>query len=216
MISAPTAPSRIAPTQKGEARRLRLLEAAADAFLAQGFAEASIQTIVRHAGGSVTTAYQLFGSKEGLLMAVLQDELAKMQDEVFPESLFDQPAIQALPAIAERLLAYAVRPRSISLYRLLISECHRLPQLADYLRQQSEVQIYSPLERYLRIACDRNELLIDAPRQAAFMLGSLINGITHEARVVGGYPDGPTAHDLSVCRFSIAAFLRAFTPAKAS
>jgi AcrR family transcriptional regulator len=204
---------RQAPTQKGQARRLRLLETAADAFLELGYAKASMQMIVRQTGGSASTAYQLFGNKEGLLIAVLQRELEQLRAAVFPESLCALPVADALKAISERLLAYCVQQRTVRFYRLVMSECHRMDQIAHYLREQASLQIHAPLERCLLAACTRGELAIAEPAQAALMLGNLINGIAHEARLDGGYPDGPPERDLAACRFGIAAFLRAFAPA---
>jgi TetR/AcrR family transcriptional repressor of mexJK operon len=206
---------REAPTQKGKARRLRLLEKAADAFLELGYAEASMQMIVRQTGGSASTAYQLFGNKEGLLIAVLQRELEQLRADVFPETLCALPVLEALTAISQRLLAYCVQQRSVRFYRLVMSESHRLDQIAHYLREETALQIVDPLERCLRAACVRGELAIAEPAQAALMLGNLINGIAHEARLDGGYPDGPPERDLEACRYGIAAFLRAFQPAPA-
>jgi AcrR family transcriptional regulator len=201
---------RHAPTLKGKARRLRLLEKAADAFLELGYADASMQMIVRETGGSASTAYQLFGNKEGLLIAVLQRELEHMRSEVFPESLFDLPLLDALTAIAERLVAYCVQQRSVRFFRLVMSESHRLHQIADYLRQQTALQIVDPLECCLRAACARGELAIAEPAQAALMLSHLINGIAHEARMGGGYADGPSERERAACRYGVKAFLRAF------
>ena len=201
---------RHAPTLKGKARRLRLLEKAADAFLELGYAEASMQMIVRETGGSASTAYQLFGNKEGLLIAVLQRELEHMRSEVFPESLFDLPVVEALTKIAERLVAYCVQQRSVRVYRLVMSESHRQEQIADYLRQQVALQIVDPLECCLRAACARGELTVAEPAQAALMLSHLINGIAHEARLGGGYADGPSERDLAACRYGVKAFMRAF------
>jgi len=207
--------TRHAPTRKGKARRLRLLEKASDAFLELGYAEASMQKIVRETGGSASTAYQLFGNKEGLLIAVLQREMEHMRTEVFPESLFDLPVVEALTTLAERLVAYCVQKRSVRFYRLVMSESHRLDQIADYLRQQAALQIVDPLECCLRAACRRGELTVAEPAQAALMLSHLINGIAHEARLGGGYADGPSGRDLAACRYGIAAFLRAFQPRQA-
>ena len=58
MSAAAAELTRFAPTLKGEARRQRLLETAADAFLEFGYADVSMQEIVRQAGGSASTAYQ--------------------------------------------------------------------------------------------------------------------------------------------------------------
>lgn len=201
---------RHAPTRKGEARRTRLLETAAESFLRVGYAETSMQKIVSEAGGSAATVYQLFGNKEGLLIAVLQREFEHMQTHVFPEVAPDLPAAQALGALAERLLHYSVQPRSAGFYRLLMSEGHRLEQIVVFLRRQIAEQIHEPIERCLRHACERGELVIAEPAPAARMLGYLMHGITHEARITGGYAQGPTAEDLAACRYCIDTFLRAF------
>ncbi|MBF8176912.1 TetR/AcrR family transcriptional regulator [Herminiimonas contaminans] len=202
--------SRVAPTQKGEARRQRLLETAADAFLEFGYADVSMQEIVRQAGGSASTAYQLFGNKEGLLIAVLQRELEQLRNQVFAEEVFALPVAQALEAIAQRMVAHSVQQRSVQFYRLVMAECHRLEKMSDYLRQQVAIQIYHPLERCLRAACARGELQIDDPEQAARMLGNLINGIAQEARLEGGYANGPAERDRQACSYSIHMFLRAY------
>ncbi|MDB5892643.1 MAG: transcriptional regulator, TetR family [Rhodoferax sp.] len=199
-----------APTLKGEARRMRLLDAAADAFMQHGFAATSMQLIVQQAGGSATTAYQLFGNKEGLLLAVLQRELDQLGAEVFPDVPAERPVRAALEHIVARLLGFCVRQRSVRFYRLVMAESQRLPEVAGYMRSQIDMLIHAPLIRCLDNACARGELRIDDTRQATLMLGHLINGIAHEARILGGYTDGPSPADRAACRFGVDAFLRAF------
>ncbi|WP_338878463.1 TetR/AcrR family transcriptional regulator [Achromobacter veterisilvae] len=197
-------------TGRGEARRVRLLEAATQSLLQHGYAQTSIQRVLRQAGGSAATAYQLFGNKEGLLAAVLQHELDGLRAAVFPDAVLQQPVGAALHELAVRLLAYSLLPKSVALYRLLVSECHRLPHLAESLRLAVETQIHAPLEQCLRQACERGELRIDDPRQAALALGNLINGIASHARLSGGSPEGPNAEHLAACRYGVDTLLRAF------
>ncbi|ASC68279.1 TetR/AcrR family transcriptional regulator [Achromobacter denitrificans] len=197
-------------TGKGEARRARLLDAAAQSLLEHGYAQTSIQRVLQQAGGSAATAYQLFGNKEGLLAAVLQHELDGLRAAVFPDTVLEPPVDTALHELAVRLLDYALQPRSVALYRLLVSECHRMPQLAEALRQAVETQIHAPLEHCLRDACERGELCIDDPRRAALTLGNLINGIASHARLSGGSVGGPDAEHLAACRYGVDTLLRAF------
>lgn len=200
------------PTSKGEARRVRLLEAAKQSLLEHGYSRTSIQQVVKQAGGSAATAYQLFGSKEGLLAAVLQHELDGVREAVFPPALLQQSVATALHELSVRLLAYALQPESAALYRLLVSECHRLPQLAESLQTAVDTQIHAPLEACLRQACERGELCIDDPRRAAAMLGNQINGIAFQARLSGGGAEGPDAEHLAACRYAVDTLLRAFRP----
>jgi len=197
-------------TTKGEARRLRLLEVASQLLLELGYAQTSIQRIVQQAGGSAATAYQLFGSKEGMLAAVLQFELDNMRAAVFLKAPPGEAVRPALQQLAVRLLTYAVQPKSAALHRLLVSECHRMPQLAASLQHAVDTQVHAPLEQCLRAACEQGELKIDDPRQAALTLGNLINGIAFHARLVGGYADGPPAEALATCRYGVDTLLRAY------
>ncbi|WP_315135026.1 TetR/AcrR family transcriptional regulator [Achromobacter marplatensis] len=197
-------------TSKGEARRLRLLEMASQSLLEHGYAQTSIQRIVQQAGGSAATAYQLFGNKEGMLAAVLQYELDNLRTAVFLAPPCGQAVGSALHDLAVRLLAYAVQPRSAALHRLLVSECHRMPQLAAALHEAVDRQVHTPLEQCLRHACERGELKIDDPRQAALTLGNLINGIAFHARLVGGYAEGPHADHLATCHYGVETLLRAY------
>lgn len=197
-------------TSKGEARRLRLLEAASQLLLELGYAQTSIQRVVQQAGGSAATAYQLFGNKEGMLAAVLQFELDTMRAAVFPDALSQQLAGPALHDLAVRLLTYAVQPKSAALHRLLVSECHRMPQLAASLQLAVDRQVHAPLEQCLQQACERGELKIDNPRQAALILGNMINGIAFHARLVGGYAEGPHADHLATCHYGVDTLLHAY------
>jgi len=208
-----TIPDDTAPralTSRGEARRERLLEAATQSLLEHGYAQTSIQRIVRQAGGSAATAYQLFGNKEGLLVAVLEHELHGMRAAVFADAMQDQPVGPALHELSRRLLSYALLPKSAALYRLIVSESHRLPHLAESLRLAVEMQLYAPLEQCLKRACERGELRIDDPRLAARTLGNLINGIASHARLTGGRAEGPDEDHLATCRYGVDTLLRAF------
>jgi AcrR family transcriptional regulator len=57
-----------------EARRERIIEVAAEVFLAEGFERASMSEITRRVGGSKATLYGYFASKEELFLAVVQAE----------------------------------------------------------------------------------------------------------------------------------------------
>lgn len=201
---------RRALTSRGQARRERLLEAATQSLLEHGYAQTSIQHVVRQAGGSAATAYQLFGNKEGLLVAVLEHELNGMRAAVFAQDMLDQPVGPALHELARRLLSYALQPKSVALYRLIVAESHRLPQLAESLRLAVEMQVHAPLEQCLKGACERGELRIDDPRLAARTLGNLINGIASLARLTGGRAEGPDEDHLATCRYGVDTLLRAF------
>src|SRR5262249_51109713 len=63
------------------ARREQLIAVAEHLFLQHGFANTSVNAIVREAGGSLATLYAEFGSKESLFESVLSERAARF----FPE-----------------------------------------------------------------------------------------------------------------------------------
>ncbi|WP_300758906.1 TetR/AcrR family transcriptional regulator, partial [Janthinobacterium sp.] len=70
MSQPPTAPA--TSSNRSSERRRKLLEAAGRLFLASGYDGVSMDAIVAEAGGSKATAYRYFGSKQDLLVAVVE------------------------------------------------------------------------------------------------------------------------------------------------
>jgi AcrR family transcriptional regulator len=66
-------PAAVAPAERDEQTRARLLRAAVCVFDRKGYAAASVREIVEMAGVTKPALYYHFGSKEGLLTAVLAE-----------------------------------------------------------------------------------------------------------------------------------------------
>ena len=81
---------------RADARRNRdrLLEVAADAFSAQGV-EASLEEIARTAGVGIGTLYRNFPTREALVLAVYQQQVADL-DTLSSDLLATMPAVDAL------------------------------------------------------------------------------------------------------------------------
>src|ERR1700748_1594571 len=66
----------------GEQTWRRVLEAAVDSILEKGYYQASSNEIARRAGVTWGTIQHLFGTREGLLLAVLNDRWAEMEQHI--------------------------------------------------------------------------------------------------------------------------------------
>jgi TetR/AcrR family transcriptional repressor of mexJK operon len=113
----------------------RILEVATQAFLAQGYAATSIETIAIRAGVAKRTLYARWPDKQALFRAVAERLMARWMGP--PEA---QPAAGArlevaLLDFARRALAVALQPEALALHRLLIAESGRFPELATMVRQ---------------------------------------------------------------------------------
>ena len=81
---------------RGVARRQAFLLAAREVFLEQGYEAASVNDVVRRAGGSLATLYAQFGNKEGLFLAVVQDQHERFIRVMTPDSV-DHLALETGP-----------------------------------------------------------------------------------------------------------------------
>lgn len=81
-VSQPQSPTQSQPrpqTARGIARRQALLETALRLFEENGYANTSINEIVRQAGGSLSTAYKWFPGKEDLFLEVFRYQLKEIR-----------------------------------------------------------------------------------------------------------------------------------------
>ncbi|MDA8520249.1 TetR/AcrR family transcriptional regulator [Acidovorax sp. NCPPB 4044] len=107
-----------------EARRDAILEVASQVFLEMGFERASIAEIVKRIGGSKSTIYGYFPSKESLFLAVahaagerhLAASIAEMQ------SYNGQDLEAALRSFSVRLLEFLCSAEAIAAHRMVMGE----------------------------------------------------------------------------------------------
>lgn len=91
-------------------RKERILEAAEQCFASAGFAAASLRMIVEDGRVNLATVYYYFGSKEGLVVAVLQRRLGPLRDQSLV--LLDRAVRDAAPEApaVEEILDAMLRP----------------------------------------------------------------------------------------------------------
>lgn len=114
---------------RGARRRLELAEVAERTFLEHGFSDTTMQMIASRAGGSKETLYRHFANKEALFaeivgrraMAVTGPESALARDGA-PEAV--------LLELGVNLLTLMATTDSLSLFRLVVAEAPRAPELA--------------------------------------------------------------------------------------
>jgi AcrR family transcriptional regulator len=81
----------------------RLLRAAADLFYAHGITQVGVDLIAEQAGTTKKTLYDRFGSKEGLVVAYLEDRAGRWQQHLAAHLAATAPA--TAPAPPDRPLA---------------------------------------------------------------------------------------------------------------
>lgn len=178
---------------EAEAKQLRILEVAQQVFFAQGYAEATIDTIAHEAGVAKKTLYEHYGDKAGLFAVVMQ----RLRD-AWTRGLLDvvieatDPSL-ALEGVALHLLDMGTRSDMLGLHRLLLIEARRFPDLIDgrYSKRGAPVGM-KPLADYLRQAVKHGSLQLDdidlATEQFVYLvLGGL------RTRILRGVSSRPNA-----------------------
>jgi len=136
---------------RGVARRQAFLQAAREVFLEQGYEAASVNDVVRRAGGSLATLYAQFGNKEGLFFAVLQDQHERFIRAITPDSVDHLSLEEGLQAIGERYVRGLLTRENISFYRIMIGEARKFPeQMRRYNSTGGADKVTSVLANFLR------------------------------------------------------------------
>lgn len=130
-----------------------ILDAATAAFLADGYAETTIETLARTCGVAKRTIYARWTGKPALFRAVLERLMQKWLSTAgdWAEA---KDLEAALDDAAARVLAVALTPEAVALHRLLIAESARFPELPLMMRQagaaEGTARIAALLERAVK------------------------------------------------------------------
>ncbi|MGQ7247177.1 TetR/AcrR family transcriptional regulator [Halomonas sp. V046] len=182
---SPRSPDALTP--KGEARRQRLLMAARDVFLEKGFAGASVNEIVSRAGGSLSTLYKQFGSKEGLFVAAMEAQAANVWGLL--EQAHHRPPSEVLFEFAQGLIDLVFTLNHLRLVRSIAAEAERTPELGRLFLDHGPDRTRRDLADYLQAQHRRGILRVDDPRMAAGLFTGMIMGEWLIDGMAGRLPD---------------------------
>ncbi|OUS24583.1 TetR family transcriptional regulator [Thalassotalea sp. 42_200_T64] len=160
------------------ARGQLILAAAQKLFLKHGFDETSLQMIIADAGGSRRSIYHEFGNKQGLLMAVMQQQVAIQIDTIASINYELEPS-DALKDVAVRFVQGMLSETLISLFRLVIQVVPKLPDLGELIYESGPLTGVTPLADYLTSLNKQGILAIDDCSYAAQMLIEMTKGRLH-------------------------------------
>ena len=193
------------PTAAGSAERDgRILDAAAELFLRDGFAAASIEGIAAAAGVSKRTFYARFPDKQAAFLAVVR-RLVGVWLAGFDAALEGAPTLhEALLAAGRGMLAVALTPQALALHRLVVAEAGR-PEVGMALQAGGSL---SGIERLCRILhAHRPDL---PPARLAFLAEQFQHLVVAgpQARAIGLGPPMDAGATDAWCWDSVAMFMR--------
>ena len=153
-----------------------ILAAAKRTFLAAGFGAVSMDAIAREAGVSKATVYAHFAGKEDLFGAVIERECERYFSR-FSAGELDLGDVRAsLTVLGRRFLELLLSPDGIALYRIILGEVTRFPELGELFWRAGPERQRLQIEGFLKSAVASGTLALADTRLAAEQFVSLVRG----------------------------------------
>ena len=179
-------------------------------FLKRGFAGTSVNEIVRLAGGSLTTLYAEFGTKDELFVAVMNRRATTLFADIIQPDARAADTATALKQLAGRLQAHMLSEDALAIYRLAIHEGPKFPSVRNAVLLNGLKEFLQRLADFFNELKENNSLEIDDAEVAAELFLTLVQGQIR-TRAACGDADRITKkqRDEHVKR-AVAAFLRIY------
>jgi TetR/AcrR family transcriptional regulator, mexJK operon transcriptional repressor len=169
---------------RSEEKRHRIMEAAADLFMEQGFDVTSMGAIAERAEVSKQTVYSHFGSKEKVFVASVENRC--MMESLEPDFFCEQrPIANMLLELAHRFHRLLMSEGGVNIVRFCESNAVTHPQLSELFYNAGPANLQHMLESYLAQKVEAGELKIDNPHFAANQLIFMVNAESPMRRRLG-------------------------------
>jgi AcrR family transcriptional regulator len=162
-------------------KRAAIVGAATDAFLERGYAEASVNQIAAAAGVSIKTLYRHFENKDDLFSAVMQAACGKPSDGSEdlsaaepPPAWYAEPPTRALALAGEEYLRHVLAPDQVALYRVVIRDSHRFPEVGRRYQQLTVGVQQAKFAGYLDLWAPREGWMVQDTTKASQAFAGLL------------------------------------------
>ncbi|HET6609926.1 MAG TPA: TetR/AcrR family transcriptional regulator [Rhodopila sp.] len=197
------------PIRSDEATLQLILDAAMDAFVADGFAGTGMSAVAQRAGVSTKTLYRLVPTKAELFHKVVAGRTARFVLEI---DHLDNAAVEDVQAGLERLLtAYGnltFAPDVMGVYRLVVSETCRFPELGRTFHDLAIRKTTEVMANWLARQRDLGRLRLAEPYLAAGMLRGMMVMEPQRAALLGQAPPPDAAQIAERAKACAAVFLK--------
>ncbi|MEO1637707.1 MAG: TetR/AcrR family transcriptional regulator [Pseudomonadota bacterium] len=145
--------------RRKEARPAEIIEAGIAEFAAHGFERARLDRIARAAGISKGTIYLYYPSKEALFLAAVEEHvISVMAENETALETFEGSTAEMLTGLLRGIYKRFVEGRAQALFRILITEGDRIPDVVSSYHTMTIKRGTSLLRRILERGVERGEV----------------------------------------------------------
>jgi TetR/AcrR family transcriptional repressor of mexJK operon len=188
-----------------EHRREEIVRKAAALFIEKGYANVTIDEIIRLVGGSKATLYARFGGKEGLFDAVIRQPCIDVTHSIDIEP--DGDIETQLAQIARKFLKSVLNPQIVELHRLMVSIGKTFPAVGSFFYESGPNTAYAIVAKWMAKQQASGKLAGGNPRQLAALFLDMLIGEHQLALLTSPRQSSPKAIDKTV-RAAVSLFLR--------
>ncbi|MGW0004505.1 TetR/AcrR family transcriptional regulator [Nocardia grenadensis] len=178
-------------------KRSAIIEAAARLFLDSGYDGTSLSRVAEEAGVSKATLFKQFPTKAALFEAIVTESWSPDSGEETAPQAGDLRA--GLTAVGGRYATLLSRPGMASLFRIVIAELPRFPELGQTLFQKGKMPYFTSVRRYLEAEQDAGTALPhDSVTGATQFLGMISDYVFWPRMLLVDWNPGPADIDRAV------------------
>lgn len=167
------------------ARRKAFVDAARTLFFANGYAGTTMSSIAGKVGGSKTTLWSYFPSKEELFAAVVDDIISQYGDALAIDLPLDEPVPDVLRRFGSVLMTKLTATPLLLLYRLVVGEAERFPHLAETFYDRGPRRGKARAAVWVAEKMVRGEIRMGDPMRAVQQFSGLCQSGLYQFAVLG-------------------------------
>lgn len=154
--------------RRGQARERKFREAAIAVLAEKGYRQTRLSDVVARAKGSLATLYRIYGDKDGLVHAIMDDSIESFGQSLAELERSPLPPDEALAEAAMRMVEQMLTPARIVSHRIAIAEGPTYPHLRDWFFEHAVKPPTEALAAYLQREHEAGRLrLADDPYAVA-------------------------------------------------
>lgn len=173
---------------RSEHKHRAIQQAGTDVFLELGYGAATMDLIAAKAGVSKQTVYNHFQSKDGLFKATVADITSALMAPLVVRDPESSTPDRLLRSLGQEFLKLMLRPSSLALYRLIVSESARFPELGAEIYAVGAGRMQATLADYLAWETRNGRLCVADPQLAAEQFVGMLMGRMQLRALLGVRP----------------------------